>query len=108
MNATDLARVRIQLQRRRREILEASRRAVTAIDQLRRAERDPETAEASQSEQLQYDLSQLGEVEQRVLWLATSMVHAANARRANTSGVKVGGHQASSASMVTLEAEDGM
>ncbi len=65
MNATDLARVRIRLQRRRREILEVSRRAVTAIDQLRRAERDPETAEASQSEQLQYDLSQLGEVEQR-------------------------------------------
>lgn len=46
--------------------------------------------------------STLGEVEQRVLWLATSMVHAANVRRANTSGVKVGGHQASSASMVTL------
>ncbi len=40
-------------------------------------------------------------VEQRVLWLATSIVHAANARP-NTSGVKVGGHQASSASMVTL------
>jgi pyruvate dehydrogenase E1 component len=41
-------------------------------------------------------------VEKRVLWLATSIVHAANARRENTSGVKVGGHQASSASMVTL------
>lgn len=65
MNATDLARVRTRLQRRRRDILEASRRAVTAIDQLRRAERDPESAEESQSEQLQYDLSQLGEVEQR-------------------------------------------
>jgi DnaK suppressor protein len=65
MNATDLARVKIRLQRRRREILEASRRAVTAIEQLRGAERDPEAAEASQSEQLQYDLSQLGEVEQR-------------------------------------------
>jgi pyruvate dehydrogenase E1 component len=44
----------------------------------------------------------LHEVEQRVLWLATSIVHAANARRANTSGVKVGGHQASSASMVSI------
>ncbi len=43
----------------------------------------------------------LHEIEQRVLWLATSIVHAANARP-NTSGVKVGGHQASSASMVTL------
>ncbi len=65
MDATDLASVKARLQRRRREILEASRRAVTAIDQLRRAERDPEAAEASQSEQLQYDLSRLGEVEQR-------------------------------------------
>lgn len=41
-------------------------------------------------------------VERRVLWLATSIVHAANARRENTSGVKVGGHQASSASMVSI------
>lgn len=65
MNAADLANVRIGLQRRRREILEASRRVVTAIDQLRGAEHDPEPAEASQSEQLQYDLSQIGEVEQR-------------------------------------------
>jgi pyruvate dehydrogenase E1 component len=44
----------------------------------------------------------LRRIEQRVLWLATSIVHAANAGRPNTSGVKVGGHQASSASMVTL------
>lgn len=44
----------------------------------------------------------LSQVEQRVLWLATSIVHAANTGRTNTSGVKVGGHQASSASMVTI------
>ena len=44
----------------------------------------------------------LTQIEQRVLWLATSIVHAANARRENTTGVKVGGHQASSASMVTI------
>jgi pyruvate dehydrogenase E1 component len=43
----------------------------------------------------------LRDVERRVLWLATSMVHAANARP-NPSGIKVGGHQASSASMVSL------
>jgi pyruvate dehydrogenase E1 component len=48
------------------------------------------------------DEDALREVEQRVLWLATSIVHAANARRPNTSGVKVGGHQASSASLVTV------
>jgi pyruvate dehydrogenase E1 component len=49
-----------------------------------------------------HDEDVLREVERRVLWLATSVVHAANARRPNTSGVKVGGHQASSASMVTV------
>jgi pyruvate dehydrogenase E1 component len=44
----------------------------------------------------------LREVEQRVLWLATSIVHAANVRRPNDTGVKVGGHQASSASLVSV------
>src|SRR4051794_33998168 len=44
----------------------------------------------------------LQEIERRVLWLATSIVHAANVRRPNASGVKVGGHQASSASMVSI------
>lgn len=65
MNATHLADLRIRLHHRRREILEAGRRAVAAIDQLRRAERDPEAAEASQSEQLQYDLARLDEAQQR-------------------------------------------
>lgn len=65
MSAIDLADVRNRLERRRRAILEASRLAATAIDELRRAERDPEPSEASQSEQLQYDLSQVGEVEQQ-------------------------------------------
>ena len=41
-------------------------------------------------------------VEERVLWLSTSMVHHANRVRPNISGLKVGGHQASSASMVTI------
>jgi pyruvate dehydrogenase E1 component len=41
-------------------------------------------------------------VQQRVLWLATSMVHHANHVRKTTSGIKVGGHQASSASMVSI------
>ena len=48
------------------------------------------------------DLETLKRVEQRVLWLATSIVHHANRVRPNPSGVKVGGHQASSASMVSL------
>jgi pyruvate dehydrogenase E1 component len=48
------------------------------------------------------DLETLARVEKRVLWLATSLVHHANRVRENRSGVKVGGHQASSASMVSL------
>src|SRR5215218_1013517 len=48
------------------------------------------------------DLQTLQAVERRVLWLATAIVHHANRVRENRSGVKVGGHQASSASMVSL------
>jgi pyruvate dehydrogenase E1 component len=48
------------------------------------------------------DLATLDRVQRRVLWLATSIVHHANRVRPNESGVKVGGHQASSASMVSL------
>jgi pyruvate dehydrogenase E1 component len=48
------------------------------------------------------DEQALHEVEKQVLWLATSIVQAANARPGDGSGIKVGGHQASSASMVTI------
>ncbi|GAB2690016.1 transketolase-like TK C-terminal-containing protein [Thalassiella azotivora] len=47
------------------------------------------------------DLAVLDEVQRRVLWLATRIVDAANRERRTQDGVKVGGHQASSASMVT-------
>jgi len=47
-------------------------------------------------------LETLDAVQRRVLWLAVSMVHHANRVRKVTSGVKVGGHQASSASMVSI------
>ena len=46
------------------------------------------------------DLEALRAVEQRVLWLSTSMIHHANRVRPNPAGLKVGGHQASCASMV--------
>jgi pyruvate dehydrogenase E1 component len=49
-----------------------------------------------------YDEGVLREIASRVLWLSTAIVDAANAGRANHSGVKVGGHQASSASMVDI------
>jgi pyruvate dehydrogenase E1 component len=48
------------------------------------------------------DLEILGGIERRILWLATSMIHYANKVRTTTSGVKVGGHQASSASVVSI------
>ena len=41
------------------------------------------------------------EIERRVLWLATRIVDAANHERDTGDGVKVGGHQASSASLVS-------
>jgi pyruvate dehydrogenase E1 component len=48
------------------------------------------------------DANVLEAVQRRVLWLAVSIVHHANKVRETTSGVKVGGHQASSASMVSI------
>ena len=44
----------------------------------------------------------LKSVEDRVLWLSTAIIDHANRVRPNPSGLKVGGHQASSASMVTM------
>jgi pyruvate dehydrogenase E1 component len=48
------------------------------------------------------DLDVLRSIQDRVLWLATSIIHHANNVRTTPSGVKVGGHQASSASMVGI------
>jgi pyruvate dehydrogenase E1 component len=48
------------------------------------------------------ELAVLESIQRRVLWLATWMVHHANYERENPDGTKVGGHQASSASVVTL------
>lgn len=44
----------------------------------------------------------LADVERRVLWLSTAMIHHANVVRPNPSRIKVGGHQASCASLVTI------
>ncbi|WP_282072551.1 transketolase-like TK C-terminal-containing protein [Janibacter hoylei] len=46
--------------------------------------------------------STLREISQRVRWLATAIVDHANRRRPNPNGLKVGGHQSSSASMVEI------
>ena len=47
-------------------------------------------------------LDALAEIERQVLWLSTAIVHHANRVRPNPGGLKVGGHQASSASMVSI------
>jgi len=44
----------------------------------------------------------LHEIQKRVLWLSINMVDYANTARPNLSGLKVGGHQASSSSVVTI------
>ena len=62
MRATDVVRVRSWLQRRRRLILETSRRAAADIDERRGAQRVQELEESSQSEQAQHGLELLGEV----------------------------------------------
>src|SRR4030095_13389614 len=48
------------------------------------------------------DLAILRELERKVLWLASWTIHHANHIRDNTDGLKVGGHQASSASLATI------
>ena len=61
------------------------------------------------------ELAVLEEIQQRVLWLAVRMVDHANRERTSSGEIKVGGHQASSASLVSamtalwfhhLDAED--
>jgi pyruvate dehydrogenase E1 component len=47
-------------------------------------------------------IAALEELQQHVLWLAVSIVDHANRLRPNPSGLKVGGHQASSASMTSI------
>jgi len=48
------------------------------------------------------DLAILAELERKVLWLATWTIHHANHLRESSDGLKVGGHQASSASLATI------
>jgi pyruvate dehydrogenase E1 component len=47
-------------------------------------------------------LTALSVLERKVLWLASWTIHNANHRRDNDDGLKVGGHQASSASLATI------
>ncbi len=49
-----------------------------------------------------HDLAVLTALERKVLWLATWTIHHANHLRESADGLKVGGHQASSASLATI------
>ena len=48
------------------------------------------------------ELDILRELEKKVLWLASWTIHSANHLRGNVDGLKIGGHQASSASLATI------
>jgi pyruvate dehydrogenase E1 component len=50
----------------------------------------------------QDEIEVLDHIQNRVLWLSTRMIDFANNDRPNLDGIKVGGHQASSASLVTV------
>jgi pyruvate dehydrogenase E1 component len=50
----------------------------------------------------QAELKMLAQLEKKALWLAAWMIHNANHLRDNVDGLKVGGHQASSASVATI------
>ena len=54
------------------------------------------------SNAVQGDLKTLERIQDRVLWLSTRIVDYANNDRPNADGLKVGGHQASSASLVSV------
>ena len=62
-----------------------------------KSELGDETKSSSVSE-----LEALEAIQDRVLWLSTRMIDYANSDRPNVDGIKVGGHQASSASMVSI------
>jgi pyruvate dehydrogenase E1 component len=47
-------------------------------------------------------IATLDEIQRRVLWISANIIHHANNLRPSTDGVKVGGHQASSASVATI------
>jgi pyruvate dehydrogenase E1 component len=74
-------------------------RAATARDRRR------ERREARQAGERERRSAVLERIDARALWLAVRMVHEANVVRPNPDGLKVGGHQASSASAVSILSE---
>ena len=88
MPETTADTVRAELQRRRRAILETTRRADAELDALRSAERDPEFEEGAQTEHETFTLSRLGEAQRREL----AQIDAAIARSDTGGAGFIGSH----------------
>ena len=73
-------------------------RAVAGDGQAAPGPNRPRNAACGQADKL----ACLAALERKVLWLSTWMIHNANHLRPSRDGLKVGGHQASSASVATL------
>lgn len=83
----------------RRSGLSAPRLATMLEPMHQRAPDQPRPGSAAGAPDL---VDTLRAVERRVLWLSTAIIHHANRVRPNSSGVKVGGHQASCASITSI------
>jgi pyruvate dehydrogenase E1 component len=70
---------------------------VAVSDEVRPARQRPRTRTSGAA-----DTATLDAIANRILWLAVRMIHEANHVRPNHDGIKVGGHQASSASVVSI------
>jgi len=70
----ELERIREDLQRRRRVILETVRRERAELEGLRAAERDPEFEEGAQSEHEQYTLARLSDAQRREVAAITAAI----------------------------------
>jgi pyruvate dehydrogenase E1 component len=75
--------------------------AITSIASPRRPKPHP-NASPERAVRGANDHEILEAIQNRILWLAVRMVHEANVVRPNHDGLKVGGHQASSASVVSI------
>ncbi len=62
----------------------------------------PQTDDGPISDIAPATIASLDAIQRRVLWLATNIIHHANHLRPNPDKTKVGGHQASSASIVSI------
>ncbi|HEX4173860.1 MAG TPA: hypothetical protein VHY82_15435, partial [Acetobacteraceae bacterium] len=64
---------------------------------------DPNLTFAVPTSELGADRSRiLKQLEKKLLWLSSWMIHQANHMRPNRDGLKVGGHQASCASVISI------